>query len=540
MLPFIYTKYEINSSTIIRKVAMNTIRRLFTILFITLFVFSCKKTSTGSDPLVVTIPDANFEALIREVLDKPTGDILDTDLEAITNIYSHNDDISNITGIEYCINLSNLGIDLSNISDINLLENLTNLQLLSFVNNDIDDIAALAGLINLEQIYLGGNQISNINALSGLTNLAYLNVVNNQITDIEPLVNNTGIDDGDEVWITDNLLNDTSIDTYIPQLIARGVVVNYDVPIVVTFPDAKFEELIRESLVKPTGDITNTDLRTIIFLNGDERDITNITGIEYCTNLEQLNLKSNAITDIAMLSSLVKLWYINLHNNYEITNINALASLTDLKYLTIDNSLIDDISPLVGLTNLYHLDISGNRFEDISSLANLTDLTTLMISSNALHSINDLSNLINLTTLDIHATQITDISPLTGLLNLTQLWIGDNELNNLNVLANLTALVFVHFANTNTSDISSLTGLTELTRLYIQDNIIADLSPLSGLNSLEWVFLSNNLVEDISPFVNNPGIGTDDDIWLFGNPLSTTSINTYVPQLEARGVIVHY
>lgn len=109
---------------------MNISSRLFTILFVFLFIFSCKKTSTGSDPIVVTFPDANFEALIREVLDKPTGEILDTDLEVVTNIYSHNDDITNITGIEYCINLSNFGIDLSNISDISMLENLIKLQFL--------------------------------------------------------------------------------------------------------------------------------------------------------------------------------------------------------------------------------------------------------------------------------------------------------------------------------------------------------------------------------------------------------------------------
>ena len=97
---------------------MHTIRRIFTLLFIILFIFSCKKTLTSSDPVVITFPDANFETLIRETLNKPTDDIFKSELETITDIYSHNDDISDITGIEYCVNLQNLGIDLSNISDI--------------------------------------------------------------------------------------------------------------------------------------------------------------------------------------------------------------------------------------------------------------------------------------------------------------------------------------------------------------------------------------------------------------------------------------
>lgn len=146
--------------------------RIITILFIILFIFSCKKTPTGSDPVVVTIPDANFEALIREVLDKPTGDILNTDLLTITTLIGDNREISNISGIEYCTNLDTL--------DLN--------------ENDIDDINLLSGLLNLE----------------------YLNFHKNQITDIKALVDNTGLNSGDEVWLGNNPLSDASLNTYIP------------------------------------------------------------------------------------------------------------------------------------------------------------------------------------------------------------------------------------------------------------------------------------------------------------------------------------
>ena len=54
---------------------MYYLRRLFTVLFITLFIFSCKKTPTGSNQIVVIFSDANFETVIRETLGRPTGDI---------------------------------------------------------------------------------------------------------------------------------------------------------------------------------------------------------------------------------------------------------------------------------------------------------------------------------------------------------------------------------------------------------------------------------------------------------------------------------
>jgi len=40
--------------------------------------------------------------------------------------------------------------------------------------------------------------------------------------------------------------------------------------------------------------------------------------------------------------------------------------------------------------------------------------------------------------------------------------------------------------------------------------------------------------------VNNPGLLQGDEVYLSNNPLSATSVNTYMPQLRARGVIVYW
>ncbi|MBU2626064.1 MAG: hypothetical protein KKG33_10945 [candidate division Zixibacteria bacterium] len=49
----------------------------------------------------------------------------------------------------------------------------------------------------------------------------------NQISDIAPLVNNTGLGDGDEVKLESNSLSQQSIDEHIPALITRGVNITY-------------------------------------------------------------------------------------------------------------------------------------------------------------------------------------------------------------------------------------------------------------------------------------------------------------------------
>ena len=51
--------------------------------------------------------------------------------------------------------------------------------------------------------------------------------------------------------------------------------------------------------------------------------------------------------------------------------------------------------------------------------------------------------------------------------------------------------------------------------------------------------MTKNQVNDINTLIQNTGIDTGDRVWLSDNPLSETSINTYIPQLEARGVTVY-
>jgi uncharacterized membrane protein len=52
--------------------------------------------------------------------------------------------------------------------------------------------------------------------------------------------------------------------------------------------------------------------------------------------------------------------------------------------------------------------------------------------------------------------------------------------------------------------------------------------------------LSHNQISDIYVLVQNKGYYIGATIDLSNNPLSDTSINTYIPQLVAQGVIVFY
>jgi Leucine-rich repeat (LRR) protein len=186
---------------------------------------------------------------------------------------------------------------------------------------------------------------------------------------------------------------------------------------VVTFPDANLQAAIRGATNKPTGDIYQSNLQALTWLTASARNISNIAGLEYCTNLLYLSLRVNQISDISSLASLTKLTTLYLGSN-QISDISSLASLTNLTFLYLGTNQISDISSLASLTNLTSIHLSYNLISDISPLASLTKLTYLDLSNNQISNIYPLSSLANLTQLDLSGNQISNISPLSSLNNL--------------------------------------------------------------------------------------------------------------------------
>ena len=181
----------------------------------------------------------------------------------------------------------------------------------------------------------------------------------------------------------------------------------------VTFPDKNLDKCIREALDKSADEeITTTELATLTEFSADVEGISNISGLEYCTNLTHLDLGLNQISDISPLANLTNLTHVCFLINRRISDISALANLTNLTSLWISGNKINDISPLANLTKLTDLQISDNQINDISPLAGLTKLTRLEIRTNQISDISPLDNLTELNYLDLSNNQIDDISSL--------------------------------------------------------------------------------------------------------------------------------
>jgi hypothetical protein len=178
---------------------------------------------------------------------------------------------------------------------------------------------------------------------------------------------------------------------------------------IITFPDLNLESAVRLTVNEPTGDIYQSDLLKLTSLAADGAGIVNLSGIQYCTNLNFLDLAGNRISNISYLANLVNLQSLQLARN-QITNISAVSNLVKLEYLGLYSNQVSDISPLSNLSTLEVLVAFDNKISDISAVAHLTNLGNVDLSQN----------------------EITDISPLTrnmGFHIYGYVYITDNYLN---------------------------------------------------------------------------------------------------------------
>ena len=229
-------------------------------------------------------------------------------LHNLTGLWLTENQITDIWPLANLTNLEGLFLMDNQISYLGYLTNLTNLVALDLGYTGISDIGPLSNLKNLTYLSLFKNHISDLSPLTGLSDLDELLLQVNDITDLSPLVSNAGLDSGDSIDVSENLLDPapgTTDRADIDSLQARGVIVDYDAQrSVVSIPDASLEAAVRAELSLPTGDIAVADMEKLTTLTASGLAISNLEGLQYAKNLNTLDLSANEIVDLTPLSGL--------------------------------------------------------------------------------------------------------------------------------------------------------------------------------------------------------------------------------------------
>ncbi|WEK55027.1 MAG: leucine-rich repeat domain-containing protein [Candidatus Cohnella colombiensis] len=434
--------------------------------------FTPKGYAADDSNEIVVFPDANLkQALISIGVDtNGDGEITRGEMAArsdphgmangLSSLALGNKNISNLTGLEYAVNIASLALSGNNITDLTPISNLSKLTSVDVGNNPIRDLSPLAKLNTIRFMVADNDKNLDLSTIMSMTNLEYLYLDQSNISDISPLANLKKLK---VLHMFNNQISDISPLSSLSDL---------------------REVAIRSNQIKNVNAFANKPYLDTLWLS--DNMINDVSGLKNVPNLKSLELDYNQISDISSFSSLVNLKDTLLDYN-QITDISPLANIKNIEKLGIYDNRISNINALAGLTKITHLYIGKNQIQDISPLANLNAMKELLIASNPIKDISSLKNMSNLLILGASDAQISDISVLAGLTKLQQLGLDKNTISNITPLKGLVNLNLLSINDNPFSDASPILALTNLTRLYLENDKKATISPVvSGVKSGEF------------------------------------------------------
>ena len=273
----------------------------------------------------------------------------------------------------------------------------------------------------------------------------------------------------------------------------------------VRIPDTNLRAAIAAALDKTPEDlITAGEMATLRRFEAEDAGIRDLTGLEAATNLENVILHHNLISDLSPLAELPKLHTIHVGDN-TISDLSPLAKSTTLERLDIWENLISDLSPLTGVINLRWINFNDNAVSDLTPLAGLIRLDSIRMNRNPIGDLSPLTGLVSLRRFHSWGTPILNLAALTKLPKLRVIDICGGDISDLSPLEGFTNLRELYLAGNEISDLSPLATLTGLTRLGLENNQISDVSPLAALPNLTSINFENNNILDFSPLDVLPG-----------------------------------
>jgi len=271
-------------------------------------------------------------------------------------------------------------------------------------------------------------------------------------------------------------------------------------------PDANFEQALIDLNIDSDGiineSVATADISSVTSLSVNNKNISDLTGIEDFSSLTFLSCASNSLTTLNVTEN-VALSVLICRNNYlsnldvsQNTNLyllhcfnNRLTSLnvtqnTSLSDLKCYNNQLTELDVTLN-TGLNVLNCSDNQIENLDVTQN-TQLTNLVCSNNLITELNISQNTwINNLSCSNNLITSLDVSQLLGLVNL---YCNDNQLVNL-VMGQNTVLSTFYSFNNQISDLD-LSQCPSITNLNCNENQLTQIDV--SLNTSLLYFRCNN------------------------------------------------
>ena len=202
-----------------------------------------------------------------------------------------------VTAINPLVGLSNLEyLDLTNnsVTDLTAITALEHLKDLYLTNNPVKSITYLNSCLELERLHIENCGVSRLSSLAGNTSLQELYASNNEISDISVLCDCVSLSVLD---ISDNQVKDVSVIANLPEL-TYFLASHNQIESLPTFDTATCK-LVRINV--NNNQLTDLSplkgLPALNYIFADYNQISDISGLEDCPLLTQLNLFDNPVNE---------------------------------------------------------------------------------------------------------------------------------------------------------------------------------------------------------------------------------------------------
>ena len=226
------------------------------------------------------------------------------------------------------------------------------------------------------------------------------------------------------------------------------------------------------------------------------------------TNLQNLVLLNQSVTDLSPLKSLTKLAYVEIAD-CPVESMEALSDKRVLQEVQLDRTQVTSLKPLESCIKLERFSCDMEHCASVDGIGNPALKELWLYRAEKLTNLDALSACTSLENLHIDtAFQLNDISGLAGCKSLSKLEMYDAlALYRCDDLINLTELREVRLMNDRLSDLSPLKNARGLQRLSLEGVPVRSLEWTSGLNKLLFVEVHGTRLRSMD-FLKNLGVDT--------------------------------
>ena len=390
----------------------------------------------------VTIPDAALKTYLLSNFDQDgDGELSVSEMKKVYNIICENAGITDLTGLEYAVNLSWLNLKNNQITDLSPIRSLTSLSGLDVSGNNLTEIPDLRALVNLQFYYeTSGKKVFN-NMFGG-----------NQIPR-EGFVGKFATEPGED-WLALN---------------------SYDESIVEIPDQALKSRLLARFDKNQDGELSKSEMSQIEYFDAYDAGITDLTGLEYVIGIFSLKLPFNNIEDLTSISRLPNLQILDVKGN----RITKVPSFVETSLRLYETEWDADKQKEIWTTPKRIF--TGNKISREEFVGKFSVIPG--------------EDWLELNSYDTTLIEIPDSALKKQLVSQYDADC-DGELS----YGEMNSIEFLNAANCGITDLTGLEYASGLEGVNISDNNITDLTPLTKITGLQYLYANGNQISQIPDF----------------------------------------